>query len=144
MMQHSFIPQVKDIQRKWYIVDAEGQVLGRLAVNIANVIRGRHKTIYTPHLDTGDFVVVINADKVVLTGDKEKKKIYEDFSGYFDGHKLQTAREVRAKKPERLIQDAVWGMLPHGRLGRRLLTKVKIYKGTDHPHAAQMPDKFPF
>ncbi len=136
----TFLPKETEIERKWWIVDAKGQVLGRLAAKIADVLRGKHKPNYTPHLDCGDFVVVINAKKVVLTGRKEKQKIYQDFSGHMGGLKEQTAAEIRARDPERLIRDAVWGMVPNGRLGRSQFTKLKIYSGEDHPHEAQQPE----
>lgn len=136
----TYLPKVDEIERRWYVVDATDQVLGRLAERVANVLRGRHKPTWTPHLDTGDFVVVINAEKVRLTGRKETRKMYEDYSGYMSGRKLQTAAQVRAKKPERLVLDAVKGMVPHTRLGRQQLGKLKVYAGADHPHAAQQPE----
>ncbi len=136
----TYLPKPEEIQRKWLVVDAEGQVLGRLAAKVANALRGRNKPIYTPHLDTGDFVVVINAEKVLLTGRKEERKVYLDYSGYMGGQKHTTAREVRARKPRRLIEDAVWGMMPHGRLGRAQFGKLKVYAGAEHPHQAQNPE----
>lgn len=140
----TYLPKVDEIDRKWYVVDAQDKVLGRLAVDIANVLRGRHKPSYTPHLDTGDFVVVINADKVKLTGRKDTQKTYQDYSGWMGGRTVVTADRIRATKPERMIEDAVWGMLPKGRLGRAQLRKLKVYAGGEHPHAAQTPDAFPF
>jgi large subunit ribosomal protein L13 len=137
----TFIPKVDEIKRKWWVVDADGLVLGRLAVRVADILRGKNKPTYTPHLDCGDFVVVINAEKVKLTGTKEEKKIYQDFSLYMSGQKEQTAAQVRARKPTRLIQDAVWGMLPKGVLGRAQFEKLKVYAGAEHPHAAQQPAK---
>ena len=138
----TFLPKENEIVRNWYVIDATGQVLGRLAVQIANMLRGRHKPTYTPHLDCGDFIVVVNAEKVVLTGDKDTKKIYQDYSGYIGGLKEQTADVVRAKNPTRLIHDAVWGMMPKGRLGRTQFSKLKIYAGPTHPHHAQKAVSF--
>ena len=135
------IPKVAEIQHKWFVVDAEGKVLGRLAVKIADIIRGKNKPTYTPHLDTGDYVVVINAEKVVLTGKKETDKIYQRYSGYMGGLKEQTAAEVRAKSPERLIEDAVWGMLPKGRLGRAVFKKLTAHAGPANQHEAQKCEK---
>ncbi|MFA4945584.1 MAG: 50S ribosomal protein L13 [Lentisphaeria bacterium] len=136
----TYLPKEGEITRKWWVVDAEGQVLGRLASKIADILRGKNKPIFTPHLDTGDFVVVINAAKVTLTGQKEQKKIYETYSRYPGGHKLMTTAQVRARRPERLIQEAVWGMLPKGRLGRQQYRKLKVYAGGEHPHVAQGPE----
>ncbi|HPY90893.1 MAG TPA: 50S ribosomal protein L13 [Lentisphaeria bacterium] len=138
----TFLPKENEITRNWYVIDATGQVLGRLAVQIANMLRGRHKPTYTPHLDCGDFIIVINAEKVVLTGDKDTKKIYEDYSGFTDGRKVQTADVVRAKNPTRLISDAVEGMMPKGRLGRAQFSKLKVYAGPTHPHEAQQAVPF--
>jgi large subunit ribosomal protein L13 len=135
----TYLPKVDAIQRQWRIVDANGAVLGRLAEQVANVLRGRNKPIYTPHLDTGDFVVVINAEKVRVTGNKETAKEYMTYSGWKGGEKFRNVATVRAKHPEELILRAVKGMIPRNRLGRRLLTKLKVYRGSDHPHAAQQP-----
>ena len=137
----TYLPKVNEIERKWQLIDADGAILGRLAVKIANILRGRHKPIYTPHLDTGDFVVVINADKVRLTGNKENNKIYQDYSGYMGGLKIKTAKEIRTKHPRRLIRDAVRGMMPRNRLARQQLTKLKIYASDQHPHEAQNPEQ---
>ena len=137
----SYLAKTDEIKRKHILVDADGAILGRLAVKIANVLRGKDKPTYTPHIDTGVFVVVINAEKVALTGKKEVQKKYQDFSGYRGGLKEYTAKQVRAKHPERLIKDAVWGMLPHGRLGRSIFKKLKVYAGAAHPHKAQQPEK---
>lgn len=123
--------------RKWYLVDAAGRPAGRLAVVLANVLRGKTKPSYSPHTDNGDFVVVINADKVKLTGNKEEQKIYKDYSGFPDGLKTQKAETVRAKNPTRIIRQAVKGMLPDNNIARTLMTRIKIYAGTEHPHAAQ-------
>ncbi|MEA3471781.1 MAG: 50S ribosomal protein L13 [Thermodesulfobacteriota bacterium] len=129
----------EDVSRAWYIVDARDKVLGRLAAEIASRLRGKHKPIYTPHVDTGDFVVVVNADKITLTGDKLKKKVYYRHSGYPGGIKSTTAEKMREKKPGNLLRLAVRGMLPKNRLGRQMLTKLKIYSGNEHPHNAQTP-----
>lgn len=135
----TLVPKINLDQRKWHVVDADGAVLGRLAVQVANVLRGKNKPIYTPHLDAGDFVVVVNAEKVVLTGRKETNKRYMSYSGWKGGEKYTSVAQVRAKHPERLILHAVKGMLPKNRLGRVLLTKLKVYKGDQHPHSAQKP-----
>ncbi len=128
-------------ERKWILVDAEGQVLGRLASQIAVRLRGKHLPNFTPHVDTGDFVVVINAEKVRLTGRKWDQKMYYRHSGYMGGLKATTAKKLNQEHPERLIQYAVKGMLPKNRLGRKLMKKLKVYKGPDHPHEAQQPEK---
>ena len=136
----TFLPKVDVNARKWYLVDAEGKVLGRLAAQIANILRGKNKPIYTPHLDTGDFVVVINAEKVVLTGKKETQKTYMTYSGYKGGEKYRTVAQVRATHPERIIIHAVKGMLPKNRLAARMLKRLKVYAGPNHPHQAQKPE----
>lgn len=128
-----------DIKHGWVLVDASEKVLGRLAVKIANVLRGRDKVVYDPHMDTGDFVVVINARKVRLTGKKDEKKIYKSFSGYRDGLKEVKASVVRERKPERMIREAVRGMLPKNRLMRKVFGRLKVYPDAEHPHAAQEP-----
>lgn len=135
----TLVPKVNLDQRKWHVVDAEGAVLGRLAGQIANILRGKDKPIYTPHLDTGDFVVVVNAEKVRLTGKKETAKTYMSYSGWKGGEKYRTVPQLRERHPERLIMHAVKGMIPKNRLGRVLLTKLKVYKGPNHPHSAQQP-----
>lgn len=135
----TYLPKESEIDRKWYVIDAEGQVLGRLAVQIANLIRGRNKAIYTPHLDTGDFVVVINCEKVLLTGKKETDKQYDAYSGHMGGRKVTTAGKLRQSNPQLLIENAVWGMIPKGKLGRAQFTKLRVYAGAEHPHAAQQP-----
>lgn len=134
----------EDVERKWYVVDAEEQVLGRLASNIANILRGKHKPIFTPHVDTGDFVVVINADKVKLTGRKETDKLYHRHTGWVGGLVTQTAADIREKAPEDLVKKAVKGMVPSGPLGRQVLTKLKVYAGGEHPHSAQKPETLAF
>lgn len=142
MPMKTYLPKVDEIDRKWLVVDAEDQILGRLAVKIANVLRGRHKPTYTPHLDCGDFVVVVNAEKVLLTGNKETQKTYQDYSGYMGGRTVKTLDEVRARKPERIIHDAVRGMMPKGRLARAQFRKLRIYVGPEHPHEAQQVEAF--
>ena len=133
------LPKVNLDQRKWHVVDANGAILGRLAAQVADILRGKNKPIYTPHLDAGDFVVVINAEKVVLTGKKETQKKFMSYSGWKGGERYRTVEEVRAKQPEKLITHAVRGMIPKNRLGAVLLTKLKVYKGAEHPHSAQQP-----
>ena len=128
-----------EIDKHWWIADADGQVLGRFASRIAQVLRGKHKVNYTPHMDMGDFVVIINADKIQVTGNKEKDKKYFRHTGYPGGGKETSLAEVRRSKPERIIQNAVKGMLPHNRLGRSILTHLKVYNGAEHPHSAQQP-----
>ena len=128
-----------EVERKWYLIDAEGEVLGRLATKIANILRGKNKPEYTPHVDTGDFVIVINAEKVVVTGKKETDKIYYHHTGFPGGLKSASVKEVREKFPERLIEYAVKGMLPHNTLGDEQFQKLKVYAGSEHPHAAQKP-----
>ncbi len=137
----TFVAKEHEIEKKWYLVDAREKVLGRLASEIATVLRGKKKPIFTPHMDAGDYVVVINAEKIILTGNKVEKKIYYHHSGYVGGLKETTAKEMLLKRPENLIKFAVKGMLPKSSLGRRQLTKLKIYAGQDHPHQAQKPEK---
>ena len=133
------LPKVNLDQRKWHVVDADGVVLGRLAVQVSDILRGKNKPVYTPHLDAGDFVVVINAEKVKLTGKKELAKEYMSYSGWKGGEKYKTVADLRAKHPEMLIHRAVRGMIPKNRLGRVLLTKLKVFKGPKHNHEAQTP-----
>ena len=133
------LPKVNLDQRKWHVIDADGAVLGRLAAQVANVLRGKDKPVYTPHLDAGDFVIVINAEKIVLSGKKETNKKFMTYSGWKGGEKYTSVAQVRAKHPEKLITHAVRGMVPKNRLGRVLMTKLKVYKGDQHPHAAQQP-----
>jgi large subunit ribosomal protein L13 len=132
-----------EIERSWYVVDASGYNLGRLATRLATVLRGKHKPIFSPHLDAGDFVVVINASQVQLTGDKLEQKKYHRYSGYMGGLKTTDAATVRAEDPERMIQQAVKGMLPKNRLSRQIIKKLKVYGGAEHPHGAQQPVPFP-
>ncbi|SHI77444.1 50S ribosomal protein L13 [Lutispora thermophila] len=137
---NSFMAKTEDVQRKWYVIDAEGKVLGRLASEVAKILRGKHKAIYTPHVDTGDFVIIINADKVVLTGKKLDQKMYRKHSLYPGGLKETPYRNLMASKPERAIEEAVRGMLPHNSLGRKMFRKLKVYKGSEHEHQAQKPE----
>jgi large subunit ribosomal protein L13 len=137
----TFLAKKGTVQPKWHLIDADGVVLGRLAVKAANLLRGRHKAAYTPHVDTGDFVVVINAAKVALTGKKEEQNRYMSFSGYVGGEIYRKLSEMRARRPEFIIQHAVKGMLPKNRLARRMLTKLRVFPGAAHPHEAQNPVK---
>lgn len=130
-----------DIVRKWHIVDADGMVVGRLATRIAMILRGKNKPVFTPHVDTGDFVIIVNADKVRFTGNKLEKKTYYRHSGYPGGIKQKTAGDIMKKTPERILMSAVRGMLPKNRLGRQQLKKLKVYRGTEHPHKAQNPEE---
>ena len=132
------------IERKWYVVDAEGQTLGRLAAEVAKVLRGKNKPIYTPHIDCGDYVIVVNADQIKVTGKKLDQKIYYHHSDYVGGMKETTLREMMAKKPERVIELAVKGMLPKGPLGRSMYTKLFVYAGPEHKHEAQKPEALTF
>src|SRR3974390_917289 len=134
------LPKVNVNEGKWHVCDADGAVLGRLAVQVADILRGKNKPVYTPHLDAGDFVVVINAEKVLVTGKKENGKKFMTYSGWKGGEKYTSVAQVRARHPEKLIMHAVRGMVPKNRLGRVLMTKLKVYKGNQHPHAAQQPD----
>jgi large subunit ribosomal protein L13 len=133
----TFVANENDIKRDWYVVDATDKSTGRLAVFIADLLRGRNKPTYTPHVDTGAFVIVINAEKVKLTGNKEEKKIYQDYSGFPSGLKERTAETIREKNPTRIIMQAVEGMLPGNRLMRKTITRLKVYTGPNHPHSAQ-------
>lgn len=132
-----------EIERRWYLVDAKDMVLGRLATKAATYLRGKNKPVFTPNVDTGDFVVVVNAEKIKLTGNKLDDKIYYHHSGYVGGIKAATARERLDEKPEDVIRDAIWGMLPKNRLGRAMIKKLKVYRGPQHPHAAQKPEIMP-
>lgn len=139
-MNKTVVPKLEDIEKKWFIVDAENQRLGRLATEIANVLRGKNKPTFTPHLDTGDFVIVINADKVVVTGRKAEQKLYRRHSGRPGGMKVEAFNKLQKRIPERIIETAVKGMLPKNSLGRSLFTKLKVYAGASHPHTAQKPE----
>ena len=144
MKKYTYSAKQTDVKEKWWLVNAEGAVLGRLASEIAVRLRGKHNPLYTPHVDTGDSVIVINADKIVLTGRKMDQKIYYRHSGYIGGLKAITARKLMEKRPEDLIRFAVKGMLPKNRLGRKLIKKLKIYKDDRHPHEAQQPEALNF
>lgn len=138
-MMRTYVPKADEISREWLVVDASNQVLGRLATEVATLLRGKHKPEFTPFLDAGDFVVVVNAKKVKVTGRKLEEKVYFRHSGHPGGIKSESLRERLDKNPERVIRAAVWGMLPKNRLGRQLLRKLKVYAGPDHPHEAQQP-----
>ena len=138
-MNKTSLPSTDTLERQWYLVDAENQTLGRLASEVAAVLRGKNKPTYTPHLDTGDFVVVINADKIRVSGNKPTQKIYRRHSGRPGGMKTETFAHLQARIPERIVEKAIKGMLPHNALGRQLFRKLKVYKGAEHPHAAQQP-----
>ncbi len=139
-LQTTYSPKAGDIQADWYVADAEGQTLGRFASEVAKIIRGKHKPTFTPHVDGGDYVVVVNAEKIAVTGSKELTKTYYRHSGYPGGLSEMSLSEMREKHPERIIQAAVRGMLPKNRLGRQMMSKLKVYAGPDHPHAAQRPE----
>jgi large subunit ribosomal protein L13 len=140
----TFRAKEEDIEKKWYLIDAEGKTLGRLASKAAKLLRGKEKPVFTPHVDVGDFVVVINAGKVRMTGQRENLKTYFHYSGYPGGAKVVPFKELIQKKPEFVIEHAVKGMLPHNKLGRRILKKLKVYAGSEHPHAAQKPELVTF
>lgn len=140
MRVKTYSPKPQDIERKWWLVDAEGQTLGRLASKIAVILRGKHKPMYAPHMDTGDFVIVINADKIAVTGNRMDDKVYYRHSGMIGGIKSITLRDQLEKFPDRPIKLAVKGMLPKNALGKQMLTKLKVYAGSEHPHAAQQPE----
>ena len=140
-MNTTYVPPVNTLEHNWYIVDATDQRLGRLASEIATRLRGKNKPTFTPHMDTGDFVIVINAEKVAVTGKKRSQKIYRRHSGRPGGMKTETFAKLQARLPQRIVEEAVRGMLPHTSLGRQLFTKLKVYAGPDHPHAAQKPEQ---
>lgn len=135
--KRTFSAKSEQITREWYLINAENQTLGHIAVKVANLLRGKGKSTYTPHIDNGDFVVIINADKVQVTGKKEVQKTYMSFSGYVGGHKTENFKNRRERHPEKLLELAVRGMIPHNRLGRQVYRKLKVYAGNEHPHAAQ-------
>ena len=137
---NTYMAKAEDVQRKWYVVDAEGVVLGRLASQVASILRGKHKPTFTPHVDTGDYVIVLNADKIVLTGKKLDQKVYYHHTGFPGGLKETVYRRLLAEKPEFAIQHAIVGMLPKGPLGRKMAKKLKVYAGSEHEHAAQQPE----
>jgi large subunit ribosomal protein L13 len=136
----TYFPKQGDINPRWYVIDAKDLVLGRLSTRVASILSGKNKPTYTPFLDTGDFVIVLNAEKVVLTGRKEHEKTYRRHTGYPGGLRERAARFVRAEKPESMIERAVAGMLPKSKLGRKMIKKLKVYRGSEHPHAAQKPE----
>ncbi len=137
-MKTTFLKEA-DIDRKWHVVDAEGKTLGRLATQVANVLRGKHKVTFAPHVDNGDFVIVVNAEKVVLSGNKDEQKLYQHYTGFPGGLKKFKAAMVRARKPERIVRQAVWGMIPRTRQGRQVIRRLKIHVGGEHTHVAQQP-----
>ena len=137
----TYVPKLTEIERRWWVVDAEGKVLGRLASEIAQVLRGKHKPMFTPHLDVGDYVVVVNAEKVMLTGNKADNKAYFRHSGYMGGEKFIPFKDMLEKHPDRVIELAVKGMLPKNNLGRLMRRKLKVYAGPNHPHEAQQPER---
>jgi large subunit ribosomal protein L13 len=141
-MRTTYMAKPNEVERKWYLVDAEGQTLGRLASEVAALLRGKHKPQFTPHVDTGDFVIVINAEKIVLTGKKWQQKKYYRHSGYMGGLKVTPAHQMIQTKPEKMIELAVGGMLPKNKLGNALKRKLKVYAGSEHPHAAQNPEVY--
>ena len=140
----SFIAKPAEVEHKWYVIDAEGKTLGRLASEVASILRGKNKPIYTPHVDCGDNVIVINAEKINVTGKKRKDKVYTSYSGFPGGKKEVPFDEMQAKKPEEIIRHAVKGMLPDGRLGRQMFKKLYVYAGPEHKHEAQKPEKLEF
>ena len=141
-MNRTYSPKLADVDRHWFVVDAAGVPLGRLSTTVARLLTGKHKPTYANHMDMGDFVIVVNAEKTVLTGRKEQQKVYYRHSGYPGGLKSETAAERRAKRPAKLVEDAVKGMLPKNRLGRKQYKKLKVYAGPEHPHQAQQPEAF--
>ena len=138
----TFSAKAEEIERQWFVIDAEGKVLGDVAVAAAKLLRGQDKPLFTSHVDCGDFVVVIHADKVKLTGNKEQQKIYTSYSGYVGGQKRETVEKLRDRRPELIVERAVHGMIPHNRLGRQIFKKLKVYAGSEHPHAAQKVNAF--
>ncbi len=141
-MRTTYMAKANEVDRKWYVVDAAGQTLGRLASEVAAILRGKHKPIYTPHVDTGDHVIIVNADKIELTGKKLADKIYYRHTGYVGGIKQRTALEMRTERPEKMIELAIKGMLPKNRLGRKMFKKLHVYRGPEHPHQAQKPETY--
>lgn len=138
----TFSAKATDVERKWYVIDATDKILGQVAREAAVLLRGKHKAIFTPHVDTGDHVIVINAEKVVLSGTKETDKIYTRYTGYVGNQKVETPKTVRKRKPELLVERAVKGMIPHNKLGNAIIKKLNVYAGSEHPHAAQNPEAF--
>jgi len=140
----SFIAKPREVVKKWYVIDAEGKTLGRLSTEAASILRGKKKPIYTPHVDTGDYVIVINAEKVEVTGKKRKEKIYKRHTGYPGGLREITFEKLQAKNPEEIIRHAIKGMMPDGKLGRQMYKKLRVYKGSAHSHTAQKPEVWEF
>lgn len=140
-LQKTYSMKASEIKKKWFLIDAEGKILGRVAVKIANILRGKHKPSYTPHMDMGDNIIVINAEKIDLSGLKNQDKEYYRHSHYPGGIKFANIKKVRAEKPEYILEHAVKGMLPKSKLGKRMFSNLKVYRGTEHPHEAQMPEK---
>lgn len=138
---NTFLAKTGEVQRKWFLVDAEGKTLGRLATQVASILRGKHKPIFTPNVDCGDHVIIINAEKIVLTGKKAKDKIHYTHSMYPGGLKSIQYGQLLKTKPEYALTKTIWGMLPHNRLGRQMIKKLKVYRGSEHPHSAQVPEK---
>ena len=143
-MSSTYMAKPQDIERKWYVIDAEGKTLGRLASEAASILRGKNKPVFTPHIDTGDYVIIINAEKVQVTGKKRKEKIYKRHTGYPGGLREITFEKLQAKKPEEIIRHAVKGMMPNGKPGRQMYKKLKVYAGPEHKHAAQKPEVWEF
>lgn len=139
-MEKTYSTKPRDIERKWYVIDAKDQTLGRLATQIATILKGKHKPVYTPHMDVGDFIIVVNADRIHVTGRKMEQKMYYRHSGYPGGLSEISLRDQLVKHPTRVVERAVWGMLPKNALGRQMFRKLKVYAGPDHPHAAQQPE----
>lgn len=141
-MRTTYMAKAGEIERKWYVVDAEGKTLGRLASEVASILRGKHKPTYTPHIDTGDHVIIVNAEKIELTGNKWSDKMYYRHSGYLGGIKQRTAQEMKEKQPQKMLELAIKGMLPKGPLGRQMYRKLHVYAGPEHPHQAQQPQTY--
>lgn len=138
----TFSAKAEEIERKWWIIDANDRILGDVAVAAATLLRGKQKPLFTPHVDCGDFVVIVNADKVRLSGKKEEQKVYTSFSGYVGGQKRESVEKLRQRRPELVVERAIHGMIPHHRLGRQIVKKLKVYAGPDHPHEAQSPEPY--
>lgn len=138
--QKTYVAKASTIEKKWYVVDAEGKTLGRLASQVAAILRGKHKPTFTPNMDTGDYVIVVNAEKVVLTGNKEEQKVYKRYSGYAGGLKIISFADMKAKHPERIVEHAIVGMLPHNKLGRAMAKKLRVVVGPEHKYASQKPE----
>ena len=141
-MKKTFSAKAHEVERKWYVIDAENKVLGQVAVEAANLLRGKHKPIFTPHVDTGDHVIITNAEKVILTGNKESEKIYTHYTGYVGNQKIETPRKVRARRPQLLLERAVRGMIPHNKLGDAIYKKLNVVVGSEHKYEAQQPEEF--